>query len=160
MAELLKADRKPEEDYVIKTGTAKWWHRYVGQTGVIWDEFRYSCVATEGGLAALLKILDRDIIDVEIKGGSVLLTAKFFIITSPYDPIECFTYRNHESGQDRTDDNVNQLVRRIKKCFNILNVQGTFTAFDTTAQIRSKCGLTTTTDTDGEYFNTIKPLEL
>ena len=55
----------------------------------------------------MLKILDRDIINVEIKGGSVRLVAPYFIITSPYDPIECFTYRNHESGLDRADDNVN-----------------------------------------------------
>ena len=107
MAKLLTSNGKDEGDYYFKTGTAKWWQGYIGHSGVIWDEFRYSCVANEGGLAGLLKILDRDVINVEYKGGSVRLVAPYFIITSPYDPIECFTYRNHESGQDRADDNVN-----------------------------------------------------
>ena len=160
MEKLLTTNGKDENDYYFKTGGAKWWDGYIGHSGVIWDEFRYSCVATEGGLACLLKILDRDIINVEVKGGHVRLVAPYFIITSPYDPIECFTYRNHESGQDRTDDNVNQLVRRIHKCYQILNVNGTCEQFDTTAAVRQRCGLPAVADNGNGYFDTIKALEL
>ena len=76
-----------QENYYIKYGSIKWWPRYIGQAGLIWDEFRYSNVATEGGLSALLKIFDRNCVDVEIKGGNVLLKARFCVVTSPFNPI-------------------------------------------------------------------------
>lgn len=106
---------------------------------------------------ALLNVCDRMPLDVEFKGGVTRLRANFIVITSPYDPVDCFKYRDVQGGADRVDDNVAQLVRRIRFVYKIASVGGAFTAFDETARVRQSCGLPASSG-DGagkEYFDSI-----
>ena len=96
-------------------------------------------------------------LDIEFKGGVTRLRANFIVITSPYDPVDCFKYRDVQGGADRVDDNVAQLVRRIRFVYKIASVGGAFAAFDETARVRQSCGLPASSG-DGagkEYFDSI-----
>lgn len=85
----------------ISSRDLKWWQGYNGEENVIIDDFRGDfCTFHE-----LLRILDRYPYRVEIKGGSRQLLAKNIIVTCPYHPAE--VYKN------RTQEDINQLLRRI-----------------------------------------------
>lgn len=85
-----------------KMGGNKWWDGYTGQEDVIIDDFRADlCPFHE-----LLRLLDRYPHRVEYKGGSVSFVAKRVIITAPQHPRELF--------HGRTDEQVNQLLRRLE----------------------------------------------
>jgi len=79
----------------------KWWDGYDGQETVLIDDIRGDfCKFHE-----LLKLLDRYRYRGEIKGGTVEITAKRFIITCPYKPEDLY--------HGRTDEDITQLMRRI-----------------------------------------------
>ena len=82
---MLRSRKADVDDWYPKKGSYKWWDGYTNQRGLIWDEFRYACVAGHGGLMALLNVCDRMPLDVEIKGGIVRLRADCIVITSAYD---------------------------------------------------------------------------
>lgn len=86
---------------LYEKATFKWWDGYDGQETVLIDDFRADyCKFHE-----LLKLLDRYKYRGEIKGGTVEVTAKRFIITAPHHPSETYGYR--------TDEDIQQLLRRI-----------------------------------------------
>lgn len=107
---------------------------------------------------ALLNVCDRMPLDVEIKGGIVRLRADCIVITSAYDPIECFRYRNHQGGDDRVDDNIGQLVRRLAKIIEIRKIDGNPQLFDNTSSFRQSTGLSPVYDPseDRQYFERIR----
>jgi len=68
-------------DAYPKDPRTKFWDGYNGQENVVIDEFRGSI-----DIAHLLRWFDRYPVIVEIKGSSVVLTAKNFWITSNLSP--------------------------------------------------------------------------
>lgn len=78
----------------------KWWTGYKGSPNVIIDEFRGSI-----DIAHLLRWLDRYPVLVEIKGGSVVLRAVRFWITSNIHPREWYPEIDEETR--------NALLRRL-----------------------------------------------
>lgn len=79
----------------------KWWDGYVGQKTVIFDDYRSNLCPFH----ILLRILDRYPYRVEVKGGSIELSATVFVITTTSLP-EVIWY-------SRTGEAINQLLRRI-----------------------------------------------
>lgn len=79
----------------------KWWDGYIGQSQVIFDDYRPSlCPFHE-----LLRILDRYPYRVQPKGGSIELSATVFVVTTCSRPEALW--------HSRTDEQLNQLLRRI-----------------------------------------------
>lgn len=64
---------------------SKWWDGYTGQEVVIFDEF-YSWIP----LDELLRVLDWYPLQLEIKGGSVMMTTSVFVFTSNVDPMDWY----------------------------------------------------------------------
>lgn len=91
-----------KEDVWVSGETLKWWDGYDGQKNVIIDDFR----ADNAKFHTMLRILDRYPYQVEIKGASRQLLAENIIITCPYHPKD--VYKN------RTDEDINQFLRRIE----------------------------------------------
>jgi len=79
----------------------KWWDGYVGQETVIFDDYRSSLCPFH----ILLRILDRYPYRVEVKGGSIELSATVFVITT--------TSRPEVIWHSRTEEAINQLLRRV-----------------------------------------------
>lgn len=82
---------------------SKWWDGYdpVEHDDVIIDEFR----ASFSPWYFLLQLFDENPLRVEFKGGIVNFRAKRIFITTPYAP--------HATWQDRTEEDVQQLLRRL-----------------------------------------------
>lgn len=77
----------------------RWWQGYQDQEAVLIDDFRADfCTFHE-----LLRIIDRYPYQVEVKGGSVELTAQRMYITSCFHPTEVY----------ETREDIQQLIRRI-----------------------------------------------
>jgi len=92
---------------LYEKATFKWWDGYDGQETVLIDDFRGDyCKFHE-----LLKLLDRYKYRGEIKGGTVEVTAKRFIVTCPFRPEEVY--------MGRTDEDLAQLLRRITVTRNV-----------------------------------------
>lgn len=88
-----------ECDLWISGKNLRWWQGYDHQEAVLFDDFRADfCTFHE-----LLRILDRYPYQVEVKGGSIELTAQRMYITSCYHPSEVY----------QTREDVGQLLRRI-----------------------------------------------
>jgi len=68
-------------DAYPKAPSTKWWDGYRGHKNVVIDEFR-----GEVGIGHLLRWFDRYPVLVEVKGGSVVLKATHFWITSNLSP--------------------------------------------------------------------------
>jgi len=93
----------------------KWWDGYNGEETVLIDDMRADfCKFHE-----LLKLLDRYTYRGEIKGGSIPITAKRFIVTSPYAPEDLY--------KGRTDEDIAQLLRRITEVRNFVTTVVTVT---------------------------------
>nr|QXP07801.1 MAG: replication associated protein [Arizlama virus] len=81
--------------------TLEWFDGYDGQENVIIDDFRGNfCPFSE-----LLRILDRYKLSLPVKGGFTNWIPKNIIITSCFAPQDAY--------RDRTDENIQQLMRRI-----------------------------------------------
>lgn len=89
----------PDDTYVKNDGT-KWWDGYDKHECVIIDDFRDSWWA----LTEMLSLLDRYEKRVEFKGGYRQFLPKLVIVTSAFNPNEC--YRG-------VSECINQLLRRI-----------------------------------------------
>lgn len=87
-------ERWPEA--YTKDPTNDWWDGYQGEEVVIFDEFY-------GGMRhdAMLKIMDRYPLRVQIKGGYVNFSAKLVIITSNADPREWYSSIHSKAPESR-----------------------------------------------------------
>jgi len=86
----------------------QWWDGYENQEVALIDDFRKDfCKFHE-----LLRIFDRYPYNVAVKGGFRHLNSKFMYITSPYSPSETYT--------GRTEEDINQLLRRITKVVELV----------------------------------------
>lgn len=90
-----------DKDAYTAMSTGKWFEGYDGHEYVLIDDIRQDFMKFH----ELLRLLDRYEMRVECKGGSRQFLAKHIIITSPFHPAKLF----------KTDERVNQLIRRIDK---------------------------------------------
>ncbi len=88
-------------DAYVKMSGNKWWDGYEGHKHVIFDDYR----SNMGPFSELLRVLDRYPHRVEGKGTSCELSANVFVITTTVRPEECW--------HSRTDEALEQLLRRI-----------------------------------------------
>lgn len=96
--------RTYSENYYVKTAIhEKWWDGYDNEDTIIWDDFRGGDVK----FTMLLTLLDGYRKQVQFKGGFHYLKPKRWIITS------CKPAEQWYTGQWMTDENINQLLRRI-----------------------------------------------
>jgi len=103
----------PEAYWCMSTG--KWWEGYDGQEVVVINDYRKDfCKFHE-----LLNLLDRYPMRVECKGGSRQFTSKTIVITTPKDPVTTW--------ENRTDEDLGQLMRRIDNILFFGNGTGTGT---------------------------------
>lgn len=94
-------------------------NNYHGEEVVLIDDLR----KTDIELNILLKMLDRYPYVVNVKGGFVNWNAQIIIITSHFNPKDCYSYEK-DSGDVVLYDNVDQLLRRLDefgeiRCFEI-----------------------------------------
>lgn len=101
--------REEYPDAYWKMGGNKWWDQYCGQEVVIIDDYRTAFSTFE----YLLNMLDRYPMAVEVKGDTVQLAATTFIITTPKRPELTWSMR--------TDEALNQLIRRITEITEFLS---------------------------------------
>lgn len=82
---------------------SRWWDGYdpTEHDDVIIDEFR----ASFSPWYFLLQLFDENPLRVEFKGGIVNFRARRIFVTTPYAP--------HKTWQDRTEEDVQQLLRRL-----------------------------------------------
>ena len=103
----------PNAYWAMSTG--KWWEGYDGQEVVIINDYRKDfCKFHE-----LLNLLDRYPYRVECKGGSRQFTSKTIVITTPLSP--------EETWENRTSEDLGQLLRRIDNILFFGNGTGTGT---------------------------------
>lgn len=88
-------------DYWMSTGKLDYWNGYECEKYVILDDFRPS----HCDFATLLRWLDIYDVRVNTKYGHRALLAETIVITSSMHPAKLFEYK--------TDENLNQLLRRI-----------------------------------------------
>lgn len=93
------------DDYWISSNNLRWFDGYRGQKVAIIDDIRSNSCPFN----FLLRLLDRNVLNVEIKGGYTAWTPQKIIITCPVHWERLFV--NHETGE--TWDNIDQLKRRI-----------------------------------------------
>jgi hypothetical protein len=124
-------------DAYIKMPTNKWWDGYVDQAEVILDDYRPSmCPFHE-----LLRLLDRYPMKVEFKGGSTELQATTFVITTCERPELLW--------QGKTDEMIDQLIRRITEIRHFTPTGTTILKDGSTAYVK--------TPTDGSIVTTFRP---
>ena len=97
------------KDYWISHGNLNWFDGYNGQEYVIIDDFRRGMC----DFHFLLRLTDRYIIEVPIKGGFVNWNPKVIIITCPVDIRTAWTYFDR-NGTEKEWDHIDQLIRRFK----------------------------------------------
>ena len=95
-----------------------WFDGYLGQEYAIIDDFRRHMCTFE----YFLRLIDRNEMQVQVKGGFVNWIPKVIIITCPVDPQTAYTYFDFRTNEQRTWDNFEQLMRRIDDviCFDDL----------------------------------------
>lgn len=91
-----------EKSYYVSMDNGKWWDNYMGEPIVLIDDWRPDWCR----YPFLLKLLDRNPMKVEYKGGSCEMMASVFFVTSPFDPVTCW-------GNLGYKDDPKQLCRRI-----------------------------------------------
>ena len=87
---------------------SKWWCGYSGQENVIIDDIR----AGHFTFNALLRLLDRYPLKVEVKGGTVEFVARTIWITCPYSPDKLYEER----------EDIGQLLRRVDRVVHFENL--------------------------------------
>ncbi len=90
------------DSYWMSSGSLRWWDGYDGHKNVILDDLR-SC---DVSFSMLLRLLDRYVVRVEVKGAHRFLEATLIIVTSIHSPQTI--YSSLADGED-----VQQLVRRV-----------------------------------------------
>lgn len=93
-------ERFPEAYY--KNPTNKWWCGYDEHDAVVIDDYRRDLCS----FGDLLRLFDRYPLSVESKGGTMQFLARTIIITTPKSP--------RATWEGRTDEELNQLLRRIE----------------------------------------------
>lgn len=102
--------RSYTDNYFVKTSiTEKWWDGYDGEDTIIWDDFRGGDIR----FTQLLVLIDGYGAQVQVKGAVIWLKPKRWIFTSSRPPEEWYT------GEWMTDENMNQLFRRITTTFRL-----------------------------------------
>lgn len=124
-----------DDYYTHIPGSLKWWDGYCGQKVAIIDDFRRTDVSEIGGLAYLLRVLDRYDLSLEIKGGSVVRQFEYVIITCPESPVRAFTYTRLDTD-GVVDENIGQLIRRLYLIVELRPVGGMVTEIDHTATLK------------------------
>lgn len=90
-----------------------WFDGYVGQTRVIFDDFRpWWCE-----FSWLLRLLDRYPIQVPVKGGFVNFIPEEIIITTNKSPEDAF-------GMYRSNEDLQQLRRRLTRVVHFAKLSG------------------------------------
>lgn len=74
-------------DAYVKMTTDKWWDGYEGQDTVIFDDFKGSSMR----LHDFQRVIDRYPMRVEMKGGSITLSATRYVFTSNRHPSEWYS---------------------------------------------------------------------
>ena len=90
----------------------KWWDGYENQSVILIDDLR----AEDYPFNYLLRLLDAYQLQLEVKGGSVQLRNKMFIITCPETPVGLF-------GSSHSGEDIGQLTRRIDRIIHGSNLQ-------------------------------------
>lgn len=103
--------------------TGKWWEGYDGHKEVIINDYRKDFYK----FSELLNLLDRYPFRVECKGGSRQMLAETIVITTPYSP--------EETWNNRTSEDLGQLIRRIDICLFFGNGTGTGTEVEGNTKI-------------------------
>lgn len=94
--------------YWLTSDTLQWFDGYYNQEVVIIDDYRTKMCSYN----FLLRLLDRYPLRVPIKGGFVEWLPKVIYITSNKHPEEMYTW------EEKTRDDIDQLLRRITKLVN------------------------------------------
>lgn len=117
-------------DAYTKSDGSKWWDGYDGHEDVILDDFRGDWMK----LSELLTLTDRYERRIEFKGGSRQFLAKRIFITSSKHPHDCY---------NTSDENMNQLLRRIDKIIELkIDTVPTDTSSDTLTPVTEVGGNT------------------
>lgn len=69
----------------------QWWQGYHGQKVIIWDEFR-----GQYPISDMLRILDRNPIEVDVKGDSTPMTSSIFCFTANHPLMDLYQYEHAE----------------------------------------------------------------
>lgn len=77
-----------------KLNSAKWWDNYCGQDTVIFDDFKGSSMC----LHDFQRVVDRYPMDVEVKGGTVPLSATRYVFTSNKHPADWYSAEADPEG--------------------------------------------------------------
>lgn len=101
----------------MSNGQLQWFSNYFNQQCCILDDFRTNHCT----FSFLLRLLDKYPFDVPFKGGNRPWIPKVIIITSPKTPQD--TYDLH------TEEDINQLVRRIYKIYSFPEEKPDFISF-------------------------------
>lgn len=99
----------PDNSYWMSTENLKWFDGYSGQTHVIIDDFRRDFTTFH----FLLRLFDVYPLKVPIKGGFVDWEPTHIFITCPQGPYVLYN--------NRTDEDIAQLTRRITEVFDFDN---------------------------------------
>jgi len=97
------------ESFWRDNGNSQWFDGYTGQEDVLIDDLR----AGNWPYARLLQLLDGYSMRVAVKGTFLIWKPRRIFITSPYAPDKAF------EGQVSYNDNIDQLLRRITKIFEL-----------------------------------------
>jgi len=95
--------------YYVKDPLNRWWDGYEQQEVVIIDDYRRDFST----FAALLRLLDRYPMSVEMKGATTQFNSSLIIITSPKSP--------SETWETRTEEELGQLLRRVDEVHHFAN---------------------------------------
>lgn len=77
-----------------KLNSSKWWDGYTGQDTVIFDDFKGSSMS----LHDFQRVVDRYPMDVEIKGGTIPLSAGRYVFTSNKHPADWYSTEADPEG--------------------------------------------------------------
>lgn len=77
-----------------KLNSAKWWDGYAGQDTVIFDDFKGSSMC----LHDFQRVVDRYPMDIEVKGGTVPLSAVRYVFTSNKHPADWYSAEADPDG--------------------------------------------------------------
>lgn len=90
-----------------------WFDGYAGQGVVLFDDFRKQYLSAKFGFSALLRLLDRYELSVNVRNAQpVPWVPDVIIITCNASPSDCFAWRDNAGEQHERED-IEQLLRRI-----------------------------------------------
>lgn len=104
-------DKHGAENVYIKDGT-KWWNGYNGEEAILIDDFD-----GKWDFRDFLRLLDRYKYQGEYKGGYVKINSPYIYITCEFEPEH--VYRKYDADDDKEDNNLQQVLRRLDKIIHI-----------------------------------------